>query len=124
MRIVYYAYDDTEFDTKEECLSYEKDHSHLIELMNLATALDSNGKEVIDPAFNLGIIFSIYLPNQGVANAFEILRKEEGYDTQAFLPGYYRYNDYTESWENVADEISKLTQIRDDLMIAAIKARS
>lgn len=124
MRIVYYAYDDTEFDTKEECLSYEKDRNHLFELMNSATALDSNGKPVIDPAFNLGIIFSIYLPNQGVANAFEILRKEDGYDTQPFLPGYYRYNDYTESWENVADEISKLTQIRDDLMIAAIKTRS
>ena len=124
MRIVYYAYDDTEFDTKEECLSYEEDRNRIIELMNHATALDSNGKSVVDPAFNLGIIFSIYLPNQGVANAFEILRKEEGDDTQAFTPGYYRYNEYTESWENVADEIYKLSQIRDDLMIAAIKARS
>jgi hypothetical protein len=124
MRTRYIAYDDTEFDTKEECLSYEIKHNNFIELLNLATALDSNGKEVIDPAFNLGIIFSIFLPTQEVANAFEALRKEEGYDTQAFLPGYYRYNDYTESWENVADEISKLTQIREDLMIAAIKTRS
>lgn len=124
MRIVYYAYDDTEFDTKEECLSYEKDHFRLIELMNLATALDSNGKEVIDPAFNLGIIFSIFLPNQGVANAFEILRKEEGYDTQAFLPGYYRYNEDTEGWVDVLEEIDKLTQIRDDLIKARTITRS
>lgn len=124
MRTVYYAYDDTEFDTVEECLSYEKEHNRIIELMNCATALDGNGKKVLDPAFNLGFIFSIYLPNQGVANAFELLRKEEGYDTQAFLPGYYRYNEYTESWENVADEISKLTQIRDDLMIATVNSRS
>lgn len=119
MRTVYYAYDDTEFDTKEECLSYEKDHSRLIELLNCATALDSHGKEVVEPAFNLGIIFSIYLPNQDVANAFETLRKEEGYDTQAFLPGYYHYNEYAESWENVVDEITKLTRIRADLMLAA-----
>ena len=119
MRAVYYAYDDTEFDSKEECLSYEKDHTRIIELMNLATALDSNGKEVIDPAFNLGIIFSIYLPNQDVANAFEKLGKEEGYDTHPFLPGYYWYNEYTESWENVVDEITKLIRIRADLMLAA-----
>ena len=124
MRTVYYAYDDTEFDTEEECLSYEREHNRIIELMNCATALDSNGKSVLDPAFNLGIIFSIYLPNQDVADAFESLRKEEGYDTQKFLPGYYRYNEYTKSWENVADEISKLTQIRDDLMIATVNTRS
>lgn len=124
MRIVYYAYDDTEFDTKEECLSYEREHNRIIELMNCATALDSNGKSVLDPAFNLGVIFSIYLPNQDVADAFESLRKEEGYDTQKFLPGYYRYNEYTESWENIIDEMTILNKICDDLMAAEIRSRS
>lgn len=124
MRAVYYAYDDTEFDTKEECLSYEKEHNRIIELMNDVTALDSNGKSVVDPASNIGIVFSIYLPNQDVANAFESLRKEEGYDTQKFLPGYYRYNEYTESWDNVIDEMTILNKICDDLMAARSNTRS
>lgn len=111
MRAVYYAYDGTEFDDKEECLEYEACHTKgLYAFDEFGRPLDIN--EIGLEKFVDRVTYVKCETDDAAANFNDIL---EAYDADAVLPdavkGIFYMDDYYDEWKWFEEEYAKLNKI-------------
>lgn len=105
---IYIADDGEEFETEEECLEYEE-QLRCIDGVDMFTYTFEKCNQGGLEAFEHATYMFISDPDRA-EKYFEYVQREGGYDTPGyFIPGdCLRYDERSDSWINMRDEIQEL----------------
>lgn len=111
----YITSDGTEFDDENEAKEWQE---HLSEMENMTT-LDAD----FNPTKCFDNIIYICANKQEQVDAFNAIAKSLGYYSNVDVPGYYRYDDISDSYVNVELQIKELQEIINKLKCAEHEKR-
>lgn len=119
----YYAVDETEFDTAEECLAYEAELHH--RLNDVVIFFDSNRNILVDPTpdiVNDKAYYMYILNTAGCEDLFNWLIREVGFVGPAcrFLQNeVLRWDNEEEKWKNMTIEYRVLKTLHESIVSKA-----
>ena len=102
-KIIYLAFDMTEFESEQECREYEKFKENEKYIVGL--------NEYFEDTNHPGEIVYVYLANQDIVDAFKKQQTEEGYVPFGIdTPDFYLYTEDGVGWVKMDEKIKRLIQ--------------
>lgn len=103
----YETADGRHFDTKHEAEEWQ----HMLDHIGRVVMLDSKFK----PTSEVEIAYHVFVEDHAQLAAFNAKQRYLGIESILTAPGYFYYDDHTDKYINVDDEIARLAAIKSAL---------